>query len=110
MTGSVVAHILTGDECGEEIIAAVWAKGRIVPGVDPSQRRKDCCGAWIDRDQYGVTLENGTGWEIAHIPQVDGCDSDIGNLQPLQWENDRARRAARMGEWFCVREARLTDS
>ena len=48
-------------------INAVWRKAMVVSGVDPTKRRKDGCGAWIDCDQYGRTVENGTGWEIDHI-------------------------------------------
>jgi len=51
-------------------VEAVWKKGAVVSGVDPAVRRKDSCGAWIDRNQYGVTNENGTGWEIDHIVPV----------------------------------------
>ena len=43
------------------IVEAVWRKGTVVLGVNPAVRRKDACGAWIDRDQYGVLEENGTG-------------------------------------------------
>lgn len=102
----------------EAVISAVWEKGRIVPGIDPARRRKDACGAWIDRDQYGVTEENGAGWQVDGIP-VDLRDgSEVTILQPTQWENFRAKvewaddvangRIDPRG-WFCVREARIAN-
>ncbi len=106
MNDRIAGESLVTREYGEETIAAVWEKGRVVPGTDPSRRRKDCCGAWIDRDQYGVMMENGTGWEIGSVPDESGGDAE--NLQPLQWENNRARLAVSSGTWFCVREARVS--
>ncbi|HEX2961344.1 MAG TPA: HNH endonuclease [Ignavibacteriales bacterium] len=75
-----------------DVIDAVWKKARIVPGADPEQIRKDSCGAWIERKNYGVTVHKGTGWEIDHIlPVVRGGTDKLNNLQALQWENNRQK-------------------
>lgn len=82
-------------------IEAVWQKGIVVPGIDPRVRRKDSCGAWIDRNAYGETVENGYGWEIDHIkPIAKGGGDELGNLQPLQWENNRHKGDQYPGK-FC---------
>jgi len=76
----------------QRTINAVWSRATIVPGVDPNQQRKDVCGAWIHRSQYGTTTENAFGWEIDHIiPVSSGGTDDLFNLQPLQWQNNRRK-------------------
>jgi len=65
----------------------------------------DTCGAWIDWDEYGVTTENGTGWEIDHIKPVSQGGSDsLDNLQPLQWENNRSK-GENYPNWNCEKVA-----
>lgn len=98
----------------EAVINAAWANGRIVPGVDPAVRRKDVCGAWIVRDQYGVMEENGAGWLIDCISVNQGAGGGAEDPQPMQWENLQAKirfvhdgEGENHGRWFCVREARL---
>ena len=82
----------SGASFDQRTINAVWSRATIVPGVDPNQRRKDVCGAWIDRSQYGTTANNGFGWEIDHIiPVSSGGTDDLSNLQPLQWQNNRRK-------------------
>ncbi len=89
------------------LVLSVWRKGSIVPGVDPTASRKDSCGAWIDWNQYGVTTENGTGWEIDHInPVANGGSDDLLNLQPLQWQNNRAKGDNLPGKWRCAAVAK----
>ena len=34
-------------------IQMVWSKARIVEGFDKDRFRKDACGAWIQRSEYG---------------------------------------------------------
>jgi hypothetical protein len=82
----------SGRTFDQATIDAVWRRGIVVRGVDPYSRRKDAWGAWIDRDAYGDTTQNGVGWEIDHIRPVSrGGTDDISNLQPLQWQNNRRK-------------------
>ncbi len=60
----------------------VWAKGRIVEGLDPSLFRKDACGALIVSDKYG--MDNPFGWEIDRIyPGDRGGKYILDNSRPL---------------------------
>ena len=72
-------------EVNNDVINAVWRKGRAVSGNNPNVWRKDRCGAWIRRTQYG-NRDSEYGWEIDHI-NPRGSDN-LSNLQPLQWENN----------------------
>ena len=68
----------------DEIIQAVWKKGSTT-GNDPNVWRKDQCGAWINRTDYG-NRDSDYGWEIDHI-SPDGGDI-LSNLRPLHWKNN----------------------
>lgn len=82
-----------GEPWTQDQVIAVWAKGKIVPGYDPAQYRKDACGVWIQYSKHGETVEAGFGWVIDHIkPVASGGTDDISNLQPLQWQNNRGKR------------------
>lgn len=77
----------------DEIIQKVWEKARIVPNNDSNKWRKDECGAWIARDEYG-NRNSQYGWEIDHI-SPGGSDS-VSNLRPLQWQNNVDKRDGRL--------------
>jgi 5-methylcytosine-specific restriction endonuclease McrA len=83
---------ISGRSFGLLTINAVWNKAIPILGKDPNVIRKDTCGAWIERAQYGQTNHLGNGWEIDHIHPVscNGSD-DLANLQPLQWQNNREK-------------------
>ena len=77
-----------GTSFTEATIETVWRKGRIVAGKEPAVFRKDTCGGSMPRSAYGQTSKY--GWEIDHIiPVAQGGTGDLGNLQPLHWENNR---------------------
>lgn len=75
----------------EDLKNRIWDKASIVKGVDPNFIRKDCCGAWIIKSEFG-NVNSKFGWEIDHVyPQSKGGDDQILNLRPMQWENNRAK-------------------
>lgn len=78
----------------DSIVQKVWEKGIIVQDIDLNSRRKDICGAWIDRNMYGDRSDqNNNGWEVDHItPESDGGTNDLSNLRPLQWYNNVSRQ------------------
>lgn len=80
-------------------INAVWGKAVVVAGYDPNVWRKDTCGAWMRRTDYGQTTDY--GWEIDHIRPVSlGGGDELSNLQPLQWANNR-HKSDSYPKWAC---------
>lgn len=72
----------------KELIEAVWQKGLSVKNYDSDLIRKDCCGAWILKSEFG-NRGSAFGWEIDHIyPQSMGGNDNIDNLRPMQWQNN----------------------
>jgi hypothetical protein len=71
----------------EEQIEEVWKQGQTADNYHPEKWRKDACGAWMSRMQYGNSLSV-FGWEIDHIRPVEtGGTDERSNLRPLQWKN-----------------------
>lgn len=77
----------------DEMIQKVWEKGDIVGESYKDKWRKDECGAWISRGEYG-NRSSIYGWEIDHISS-DGGDG-LSNLRPLQWKNNVTKSEGRL--------------
>lgn len=74
----------------QEVIDEVWDKGSVVQGYDERLIRRDCCGAWMMKDEYGQNSD--FGWVIDHVyPISRGGDDNIKNLRPMQWQNNAAK-------------------
>jgi hypothetical protein len=79
---------INGKPFDQETIEKVWAKGR--QELWFTFFKRDACGASIEKDEFGKETEY--GWEIDHIvPVAMGGTDDLGNLQPLHWENNRSK-------------------
>ena len=92
-----------GGPFSQATINAVWNKGQIVSGQDPTIYRKDSCGVWMAKAHYGTTGDY--GWEVDHVkPVARGGTDDVNNLQPLQWRNNR-HKADNYPNWTCAIKA-----
>lgn len=66
----------------EKTIEQVWELARTVEGFNPDMIRKDACGAWIMKNQYG-NRDSIYGWEIDHVfPLSMGGTDNVINLRP----------------------------
>ncbi len=102
---SLYSSTLSKSSLPQWLIDAVWAKAQIVPNHNPNHARKDRCGAWIVKSEYGKTTDY--GWEIDHIiPKSLGGSDDLSNLQPLHWQNNRTK-GDNYPNWSCSISARL---
>jgi hypothetical protein len=51
----------------KSIIDQIWLKATAVDGFNSDKWRKDFAGAWIQRDQFGLSgLQAPFGWAILH--------------------------------------------
>lgn len=76
-----------------ETIDRVWNQATEIAGNDPVLWRKDECGAWIYRLDYG-RRHSDFGWEV-HDPTVGlrGGGAVLA-LRPLHWQNYLDRLAS----------------
>lgn len=83
----------------EETINEIWSRGQVVDGFDSAKVRKDACGAWIIKDNYG-NRNSPFGWEVDHIyPESKlreksvpmSIIDNITNLRPLNWKNNDSK-------------------
>ena len=69
----------------ENLIQAVWEKGRGILERDTSEWRMDQCGAWINRRQYN-NAKSEYGWKMVNVKP--GSPDSAESLQPFHWNND----------------------
>lgn len=76
---------------------AVWNKGHIIFGRDPTEWRKDDCGYIIRFSDYGERHSH-YGWEIDHIvPTSRGGADELYNKRPLHWQVNAFKGASTSG-------------
>jgi 5-methylcytosine-specific restriction endonuclease McrA len=89
----------TLQEFDQATITAVWRKGYVIDGYEPSTWRRDVAGHAMKYGDYGNT-DSKFGWEIDHIkPVAKGGSNDMNNLQPLYWENNRRKGDSYPWSW-----------
>lgn len=77
------------DNENSELLSKKWEEVKIIPGVDPSDYRKDDEGTIIRRCRYGDTV-SAFGWELDHKKPDIRDDPD--NLRALHWLNNRWKK------------------
>lgn len=74
----------------ETQINRAWNAAQVANEDSKNTWRKDPCGAWINRDQYGQ--ESNYGWEIDHTyPSAKGGTDHADNLRAMHWRNNRSK-------------------
>lgn len=76
----------------ENMVQQVWDKGRATPDRDPTEWRKDECGAWMHRPEYGNERSE-FGWKIENV--TPGGADEIDNLRPFHHDNGFDRPAGK---------------
>ncbi len=71
-------------EFSDDMVQRVWDKARGMPDRDQAEWRKDECGAWINRGQYGHTNAE-FGWKIENTSP--GGPDDLDHLRPFHCDN-----------------------
>lgn len=74
----------------DEIVQAVWEKGRGTVDQEATIWRKDECGAWMMREHYGY-VNSEYGWQIANVSP--GGPDNLENLRPFHLKNGFDRNA-----------------
>jgi HNH endonuclease len=94
---------IDGKLFSQEIINKVWDKAEVIAGFDPTVFRKDKCGAWIKKEEYGKPHKTlSMAWEIDHIkPRTLGGTDELSNLQALQWNNNQQKNN-HYPSWSCL--------
>jgi hypothetical protein len=68
----------------EEIVQRVWDSARAMSGRDPTEWRKDECGAWMRRSHYQSEASE-FGWKIEDLSA--GGEPGIEQLRAFQRDN-----------------------
>lgn len=75
----------------EEIIQQVWEGARAMPDRDPTEWRKDECGAWMRNSHYGSPVSE-FSWKIE---SVEPGSSAVSHLRAFHRDNFFDRSSGR---------------